>query len=307
MLSLAQQLLDAKTDMPTTLGTSELRQLGAGVLRRSLFSARMSNADAVQGVREAVARMLSAFGSTSTDNLAEARLKLKQLGQTLGYDPKTGFPGEGGVEPAAVGSLRDLYSTERLNLILNTQERMAQGAAKNIWANEPEAREEYPAMELVRGGAAAVPRGFKRVKGGSLEEIPEDAWDSPNGRWVNACREAGDDDALRIFEATGRMVARLDSGVWQALGEGAGDYDDTLGNDYEPFAYNSLMVRVQVSASEFEELGGDPSAADEGDTSFGTGEAKVNKSRFDPDVLQTLKRGMETGALKFRVKVEVVE
>ncbi len=40
---------------------------------------------------------------------------------------------------------------------------------------------------------------------------------------------------------SGRMVARKDSPIWQALGDGAGGFDDTLGTPYPPFAFGSGM------------------------------------------------------------------
>ena len=306
MLSLAQLILNDRVDLPTQLTSAELRSLSADVLRQSLFSARMSNATAVQAMREAITRILTAVGDgTSSDNLAEARLKLKQIGSYLGYDPGSGFPGEK-AEPAEAGSLRDIFSTDRLNLILKTQEMMTQGAAKNIWGNEPDALEQYPAWELVRVAAVEIPRGEKRVKGG-LTEVPEDAWDTASGRWAAAVSEAGDDEAQKIFDDTGRMVARKDSDVWQALGDGAGGYDDTLGNDYEPYAFNSGMGRVEVSAKEFADLGGDPTGVAPDETDFGSGEVKLSQERFDPDILAGLKKALESGDLKFRVKVEVVK
>ncbi len=304
MLSLAQILSAARTDMPNSLGTADLRRLGAEILRQAIFSARMSNATAVQGVREAIRRVLTSVGSASADNLAEARLKLKALGQALGYDPAKGFPGETGVEPAEAGSLRDLFSTDRINLIIKTQEALCQGAAKNIWGNEPDALEEYPAWELVRVAAVETPRGEKRTKAG-LEEVPQDAWDSDNGRWSAALAESGDTDAQQIFDAAGRMIARKDSPVWQALGAGAGGYDDALGNDYEPFAFNSGMGRVEVSAKEFEDLGGDARGISPQDTEFGRDTAAVSGDRFDADFWKELKREFDTGESKFNVKLEV--
>ncbi len=302
MLSLAQTLLNAKADLPTTLTSSELRALGADVLRQSLFSARMSNATAVQALREAISRILSGIGDgTSADNLADALLKLKQIGDLLGYDPAHGFPGES-AEPAEAGSLRDLFSTDRLNLILNTQQAMTQGAAKNIWGNTPDALEQYPAWELVRVASVETPRGEKRVKGG-LAADPENSWAS---RWQAAVEDSGDTDAGDIFAASGRMVARKDSPIWDSLGEGAGGYDDTLGNAYEPFAFNSGMGRVELSAKEYAALGGDDSGIAPSDTDFGPGEVSLNKSRFDPDILKALKSGLESGDLKFAVKVSVV-
>ena len=307
MLSLAQQLLNAKADLPTSLGTAELRQLGANILRQSLFSARMTNATAVQAVREAVTRILTAVGDgTSTDNLAEARWKLKQLGQALNYDPAKGFPGEAEVPAAEAGSLRDIFSTDRLNLILKTNELMLHGAAKNIWGNEAEAREQYPAWELVRVAAVEVPRGMIR-RGKGLIPVAENAWDTANGRWQAAASAAGDEEALKIFEATERMVARKDSDVWQQLGEGAGGYEDTLGNDYEPFAYNSGMGRVEVSAKEFADLGGDASGVEPAQTEFGPEKVAIRQDRFDPDILKTFIKGLESGDIKYRVRVEVIK
>ena len=302
MLSLAQQLLHAKTNLPTQLTSAELRALGADVLRQSLFSARMSNATAVQALRSAISGILTSVAGQSADNTAEERLKLKEVGQLLGYDPAHGFPGEMAV-PAEAGSLRDLFSTERLNLILKTQEMMSQGAAKNIWGNEADALEQYPAWELVRVAAVQIPRGEKKVKGGT-EEVPEDSWES---RWAAALSDTGDEDAQKIFSETNRMVARKDSPMWQALGDGAGGYEDTLGNDYEPFAYNSGMGRVEISAGEFADLGGDDSGIVPQATDFGPDTVSVSKTRFDTDILQTLKAGLESGDLKFRMKVEVVK
>jgi hypothetical protein len=52
------------------------------------------------------------------------------------------------------------------------------------------------------------------------------------------------------------MVARKDSGVWQALGDGAGGYDsDALHNPYPPFAFNSGMDVQDVDRQDAVELG----------------------------------------------------
>jgi hypothetical protein len=301
METLAQIFAESRANLPTGLGSAGLRDLGSDILRQSLFSARMTNATAVQGVREAVNAILS-----GADNIAERRYKLKVIGQALGYDPAKGFPGDTGIPPAEAGDIRDLFSTDRLNLILQTQQEMCQGAAKNIWGNEPDALEQYPAWELVRVAAVEVPRGQVR-RGKTLVSVPSDAWNTAEGRWPAACAEAGDDEAQAIFDATGRMVARKGSAVWQALGDGAGGYEDTLGNDYEPFAYQSGMGRVEISRQEFADLGGDPDGVQPGETDFGSGEVKLSKDRFDPDILQTLKKALESGDLKYRVEVRLAE
>jgi len=263
----------------------------------------MSNAEAVQGLRTAVADVLK------SPNISYARLALKQLGASLKYDPATGFPGTpaGAVPAAEEGSMLDLFSTSRLNLILQTQQEMARGAAKNIWGNDPATLEQVPAWELVRVAAVEVPRGLVRKGKGVLEPVPEDAWDTDNGRWQSALDESGDDEAQKIFDDTGRMVARKDSDVWAALGAGAGGHDDALGNDYEPFAFNSGMGRRAVSRPDWIALGGSLDDLAPSETEFGSGEVKLSKDRFDPDILSSLIAKIDSGDLKFRVHVEVAQ
>jgi len=51
------------------------------------------------------------------------------------------------------------------------------------------------------------------------------------------------------------MVARKDSGIWQALGDGAGGFSDTLGNSYPPFAFGSGLGWDQLDRAESIRLG----------------------------------------------------
>ena len=300
-MNLAQQFAGSRADLPTNLGTAELRKLGNDVLRQSLFSARMSNADAVQALRSAVETALK------ESNVSYARLALKKIGAQLGYTPEAGFPGDTGMPPAEPGSRLDLFSTDRLNFILQTHQEMCRGAAKNIWGNDPDTLDQYPAWELIRVAAVDVPRGQIRRGKGVLEPDPENAWDTDNGRWQAALAAAGDDEAQKIFDDTGRMVARKDSGVWESLGDGAGGYDDALGNDYEPFAFNSGMGRVQVAREDYIALGGSVDDLAPAGTDFGSGQVKLNESRFDPDLLKMLSSQLASGDSKFSVHVEVVK
>ena len=51
------------------------------------------------------------------------------------------------------------------------------------------------------------------------------------------------------------MVALKSSPIWQALGDGAGGFRDTLGNPYPPFAFGSSYAWVHVDRLEARELG----------------------------------------------------
>ena len=125
---------------------------------------------------------------------------------------------------------------------------VVQGGAQHVLRNWDQERvDDFPALELHRLFDREVPRGSERDPAGE-----ENGWDY---RWPAACEEAGDDDALAVFQETGRMVALKSSGVWQALGDGAGGYDDTLGNDFEPFAFNSGVGCDELSLEETLALG----------------------------------------------------
>ena len=52
-----------------------------------------------------------------------------------------------------------------------------------------------------------------------------------------------------------RFIALKTSPIWQALGDGAGGFRDTLGNPYPPFAYSSGMAWVAVDRETCERLG----------------------------------------------------
>ncbi|MGN0886658.1 MAG: hypothetical protein ACI4RT_06635 [Candidatus Spyradenecus sp.] len=78
-------------------------------------------------------------------------------------------------------------------------------------------------------------------------------------------KELCQNDALGegILEAVGwqgarkgrRMVALKSSPIWEALGNGAGGFRDTLGNPYPPFAYGSSYEWSELSRAEAQALG----------------------------------------------------
>lgn len=129
---------------------------------------------------------------------------------------------------------------------------VSQGAGRHLADNyDQDEVDEFPALELLRVYDRDVPRGYK-IEKGSLVEVADDDWPS---RWRAAAQTVGDTDALRILGDTGRMIALKASPIWQALGDGAGGYDDTLGNPYPPFAFNSGYDTDGVDRAQCEELG----------------------------------------------------
>ena len=144
--------------------------------------------------------------------------------------------------------VENVAETMNVDFFLRIAGEVANGAGQYLVQNYDQTRlDEFPALELHRVYDVDVPRGSLEDKKG-----PEDGWDY---RWQAACEEAGDDDALRVFNETGRMVALKSSDVWASLGDGAGGYKDTLGNRFAPFAWNSGMDTDEVSREDAVALG----------------------------------------------------
>lgn len=115
---------------------------------------------------------------------------------------------------------------------------VANGAGRfNSQNSDPVQLEEYPALEFLKV--------YDR-------EPPEKTW---KAHWQAACAAANDDKASAVFAKTRRMVALKSSSVWQQLGNGAGGYDDTLGNPFPPFIADSGFDVDEISRKEAQELG----------------------------------------------------
>lgn len=211
----------SRTLLPTSLSSYEMREAGRQVALRSVWSARTTNAEYLQTIKRVVDDMLE-----GRINQATGRLHLIRKLAELGYDPETGFPDDlGAVPPAERGSLQDLSSAARINLVLEINERMAANYGMMVAGNTEYARQEYPAWELIRVLDRRVERG--------TPESRSVGWDL---RWEEAGAAVAWEGAISF-----PWIALKDSPIWQALGDGEGGYIDTLGNPFPPFAFGSGM------------------------------------------------------------------
>lgn len=230
-----------RTPLPTTLDSAGLQQLGAAFHRQSLVSAQTSLADYVDKIGQAVESLLNPVEITRPDRVTEANPEGRVQ---VGLDPATArtqlraaLAKEGfSVDPDKAGTIVDLSSDARLDLVLKTNTELAQGAGHFLRANDPELIDLWPAQELYR----LEPR----VKVRDWEQ-----------RWNIAAQVANDPAAARVLQDSGRMIALKSSGIWQALGDGAGGYQDTLGNPYPPFAFNSGMWVREINREEAQSFG----------------------------------------------------
>ena len=201
--------------LPTSLGSDELRSSIASDILR-----RSVFSARMESARYlARIREVCAQVSEGSINQATARARLLETLSQMGHSPLDG------------GGLANPASIRRLNLIVDTQRQMAASVSR-IQTQTPAVLERWPAWELTRLVGKAVPR----------EDWP--------ARWRNAGESIGWEGALKD-----RFIALKTSPIWQALGDGAGGFRDTLGNPYPPFAYSSGMAWVAVDRETCERLG----------------------------------------------------
>ena len=87
-----------------------------------------------------------------------------------------------------------------------------------------------------------------------------------------------------------RMAAPVDDPIWLKISD--------FGFPFPPFALNSGMGWRPVSHKEFLDLGGQlPKDA----------QPTISRTKYDRDILDTLISKIDSGELKFRVKVEIVK
>lgn len=237
----AMQTLARRDVMPTSLNTAQLRKLGAAFHAGNFVSAQHTITGPLTDLFDGVKSILNPTteqrpdrvtpenpqGNVTTGmNPADARLAVKQSLRAAGYQP----------DPDKRGTLMDLSSDPRINLQIKTNVERHQGDGFAIQSNDPAVLEAFPCWEFYR-----------------LEDRNKTR-DWPT-RWRTAAALVGDTDAIRVLDETERMVARIDSPIWQALGDGEGGYDDVLHRDRPPFAYNSGMWTRIISMKESLALG----------------------------------------------------
>jgi hypothetical protein len=216
--------------LPTWMGTAELDELEAALKERAVFSARTTNAVYLESLKERIGRLLA---EGYEGDQAQLRLELKQILTALGYDPETGFPGDEKLDipPARAGSLQDLSSDKRINLILDTQLELMAGKGQEQRGSSKEALDLFPAWELVRVKAARVPRD-----------------------WFARFKQAGG-RILEDSDGRKRLVAHKLDEVWSVLGDRA-IFRDALGVSHPPFAFGSGMAWQAIEADEWQALAG---------------------------------------------------
>ena len=234
--------------LPTDLGSDEIKTHFAKEILQR----------SIFSARMSVAHYLAKIREVTTAisageiNQADARAQLLAVLEQIGHTPQD----EGG--------LRNPASIRRLNLILDTQTQMASSVAR-ISEQTDATVNLFPAWELTRLETRAVPRAD---------------WMQ---RWTAAGNSVNWEGAVRR-----PMIALKSSPIWQALGDGAGGFTDTLGNPYPPFAYSSGLDWLDVDRETCEKLGLLDQVKVEGE-----GEQRIDRPSLSPsesDIADAIKR-----------------
>jgi len=213
---IAMDFLARKNIVPSQMTTAEWQKVDAAIRQQSFYSATNYFEDVLAELRD---RVSAAISGESFD-LGSARLAVKEALREAGYQP-----GEG-----EAGTIRDLSSDARINLVVNTNREMAQGFGYLVQGNDPAIIDAFPALELIRIEDRKVPRDV-----------------GPLG-WAKRWQMAGG----KMFD--GRMIALKDDAVWDKIGS-TELFDDGLDNPYPPFAFNSGMDVREISRDEAITLG----------------------------------------------------
>jgi hypothetical protein len=262
--------------LPTWMGSAELDALELAIKERAVFSARTTNAVYLEALHEKIGRLLT---NGYDGDQAKLRLELKQLLAELAYNPETGFPGDAalGIPAARAGSLQDLSSDKRINLILDTQLELMAGKGQEQRGLSKEALDLFPAWELVRIKEARVPRD-----------------------WFTRFKQAGG-RVLEDADGRKRLVAHKLDEVWSVLGDRA-LFKDALDVSHPPFAFGSGMAWQAIEQAEWDLLAGtknkEPSTQNLPANVIQFPSAQVSTDGLSAETLKRLKATMQNAEAK---------
>ncbi len=199
----AIQSREVRQILPTDFRTELLSKIPAELRERAFFSAGVTNAQFLEEASKKIDQLVA-----GTADRATMRLELKQLLDSLGYQSPEGEE----------GTLTDLGSDDRLNLILDQNLQAAQGYGSWKQGQDPAVLDAWPAQELIRVIESKEKRDWKQ-------------------RWADAGGSFYGD----------RMIALKNDPIWEEISR--------FGTPYPPFDFNSGMDVADIDRDEAEELG----------------------------------------------------
>ena len=198
----ADKLLQ-KTLVTSGLDSAQWNQVQAGLRDRSFFSSHVESAKFLYAGRTQIAELLEGGKSES-----EIRYELRKVLDAEGY---TAAPGD-------EGTLKDLRSQKRLDVLIQTNARQARGYVQMLEGTTPGALAAFPGQELIRVRNSQQKRDWASI------------WTEAGGKIIG-----------------GRMVALKSSKVWVRISR--------FGVPWPPFEFGSGMGVQDLGKAECIELG----------------------------------------------------
>jgi hypothetical protein len=254
--SSAHSFFSSKEILPESMKAEAQSRLGNDLYRRNFVSAGVEEARILQTMYDGIDDILK-----SDISKPEVRLRINDILDELDYRPAIGDE----------GTIKDLRSLRRQNLIIDTNLAIARGYGMVKQFNDPGHVRDFPAMELIRAESRIFPRGDPFYKEGTDGSI---SWEQ---RWLEAASAAGDEDAAQAFRSSGRMVALKSSEIWEQLGS---LWDDSLGNPWPPFAWGSGMWVEEIDYDDAIAL----RLINDGETDFGATDVPDIADDFEMDL-----------------------
>jgi len=234
--------LQRRGQLPRNISTAQMNALRRSIQRYSDYLSQ-------DGIKKVVDKL--------TEGLKDAMNPQQVAGVTKGATEGS-LRGELSNLINKFSTVEGLGQAINLDFILSTATSIMGGAARYLSDTTPQQIVLYPGWALSRMAQRDTPRGFREGKNGVLIPVPDDDWPS---RWQEAGETCGDDKWVdwKGDAQTGEGVALKESAIWVTLGNLR---DDSLGNAFPPFAYNSGFGVSPKSRAECIDLG----LIDPGDT-----------------------------------------
>ena len=200
-LDLALKKLAGSGRLPGNIDSAEQSRIRRQIREQAIFSAKVHKARILEGIRDTTEKVLRKEVSPM-----EARDMLRGIVEGTGYEAPAGLE----------GSIQDLTSNQRLDLIIQMNRDRARGYGR--YAQAQATLDEFPFWELVRLHPRREPRDWMT-------------------RWVEAGGELVD----------GKMMAPVNGRLWTSL--------SAFGTPYPPFDWGSGMGVRRVARKRVEAAG----------------------------------------------------
>lgn len=201
VLEHALRKLRKSSTLPGAIDSSEFAQIRRSIRERAVFSAKVTKAKILEGIKATTQQVLA----KEISPLA-AREKIRAIVEGTKYKPPAGKE----------GTIEDLGSDARLDLIVRTNRDMARGYGKFVEAQSSMA--EFPYWELYRAEPRLEPRDWPS------------RWSAAGGQLLE-----------------GKMMAPVNDAIWTSI--------SAFGNPYPPFDFNSGMSVRRVSVKRVKAMG----------------------------------------------------